>query len=320
MQNILVVLPMDEAQRKLLESKAPRAHFVYRDQTTVPEEDVQNAHIILGNVPEAYLKDVPKLRWLQLDSAGSDKYAALPVFKEEKALLTNASGCYGLVISEYMVGAALLLCVGFHKYRDQQSAHLWRNGALAKTISGSRTLVLGLGDIGTHFAQRMHALGSTVTAIRRTQGPQPGFIESVHTLEDLPKLLPEADIVGVCLPQSPQTMNIFDAAAFAAMKPGAFLINVGRGSAIHTDAMVEALKTGRLGGAVVDVFQPEPLPRDHPLWDCPGILITPHVAGLDEQADAHGKILALCARNLEHFMKEEPLESPVDPETGYRRK
>ncbi|MDD2295148.1 MAG: D-2-hydroxyacid dehydrogenase [Eubacteriales bacterium] len=320
MLHILVVLSMDKKQKALLESKAPGAVFLYRDQKTVPEEDVKNADIILGNVPEAYLNNASKLRWLQLDSAGSDKYAALPLFREEHARLTNASGCYGLLISEYMVGAALLLCVGFHKYRDQQTAHVWKDGDQAKTVSGSRTLVVGLGDIGSHFAQSMHALGSAVTAIRRTGGSKPPFVESVHTLEDLPTLLQEADIVGVCLPQSPETMNVFDAQAFAAMKPGAFLINVGRGSAVDADALTEALRSGHLGGAVLDVFQPEPLPADHPLWDQPGALITPHIAGLDEQPDAHGKIIALCTRNLEHFMNGEALESQVDLETGYRKK
>ncbi len=320
MYNILVVLPMREEQRKLLESKSPGAVFVYRDQKTVPGEDVGKADVILGNVPAVYLQNVPKLRWLQLDSAGSDSYAALPVFREGKARLTNASGCYGVLISEYMVGAALLLSVGFHKYRDQQTARIWRDGDQAKTVRGSRTLVVGLGDIGSHFAQSMHALGSTVTAIRRTSGPIPSFVESVHTLKDLPTLLPEADIVGVSLPQSPETMHVFDREAFAAMKPGAFLINVGRGSAVDADALTEALRSGRLGGAVLDVFHPEPLPQDHPLWAEPGAMITPHIAGLDEQPDAHGKIIALCTRNLEHFMKEEPLESLVDPETGYRRK
>jgi phosphoglycerate dehydrogenase-like enzyme len=115
-------------------------------------------------------------------------------------------------------------------------------------------------------------------------------------------------------------MNVFDAEAFAAMKPGAFLINVGRGSAVDADALTEALRSGRLGGAVLDVFRPEPLPQDHPLWAEPNAMITPHIAGLDEQPDAHGKIIALCTRNLEHFMKGEPLESLVDPETGYRKK
>lgn len=320
MHHILIVLPMDEKQQALLESKAPDAAFIYRDQKTVPEVDVKNADIILGNVPEAYLKNASKLRWLQLDSAGSDKYASLAVFREERARLTNASGCYGVLISEYMVGAALLLSVGFHKYRDQQSAHLWQDGDQAKTISGSRTLVVGLGDIGSHFAQSMHTLGSTVTAIRRTLDDTPSFVESVHTLQDLPTLLPKADIVGICLPQSPETMNVFDTAAFAAMKPGAFLINVGRGSAVDADALAEALRSGHLGGAVLDVFQHEPLPVDHPLWDQSKAMITPHIAGLDEQPDAHGKIIALCTRNLEHFMKEEALESLVDLETGYRKK
>jgi phosphoglycerate dehydrogenase-like enzyme len=319
MDQILVVLPLDEQKKNELESKAPGAAFVYSDQKTVTKEEVKIATVILGNVPLSHLEDVPNLRWLQLDSAGSDQYAALPVFQSGQAVLSNASGSYGVLIAEYMVGASVLLNVGFHKYRDQQTGHVWKNGAPAKTIDGSRTLVVGLGDIGTHFAQNMHALGSTVTGIRRTKGDVPPYVESVHTLAELHELLPEADIIGICLPQSEETKGVFDDEAFSHVKPGAFLINVGRGSAVKGDALLTALRSGTLGGAVVDVFEEEPLPADHPLWAEPGLMLTPHIGGLSEQSAARAKILALFIRNLENWTKGDALESEVDLETGYRK-
>lgn len=317
MLTILVVLSLTPQQKKMLESKAPEATFIYRDQKTVPAEDVLQADIIIGNVNEHYLENATRLKWLQLDSAGSDKYAALPLFKDGKVLLTNASGSYGLIISEYMVGAVLCLNVGFHLYRDQQNNHLWRNGPLAKTVNGSNTLVVGLGDIGSNFARRMHDLGSTVKAIRRTDTPGEPCVRSIHTMQELPDLLPDADIVASCLPNSAATQKIFNRDTFSKMKPGAYFINVGRGSAVDHDALVHALNT-RLGGAVIDVTVPEPLPADHPLWDCRNALLTPHIAGLDEQADAFGKILGLALRNLEKYMSHQPMENRVDPETGYR--
>ena len=319
MDRILVVLPLEEPQRLELESKAPDALFVYKDQKTVSEAEVKSANIILGNVPLSHLQDVPNLRWLQLDSAGSDLYAALPVFQSGQAVLSNASGSYGVLIAEYMVGAAVLLNVGFHKYRDQQKACIWQNGDPAKTIDGSRTLVVGLGDIGTHFARNMHMLGSTVTGIRRTQGDIPSFVESVHTLKDLPDLLPKMDIIGVCLPQSKETTGVFDEKIFSFVKPGAFLINVGRGSAVKGDALLAALRSGKLGGAVIDVFEEEPLPVQNGLWQEPGLMLTPHIGGLSEQSAARAKIIALFIRNLERWEKNEALESEVDLETGYRK-
>lgn len=316
---ILVVLPLDKAQKHELESKAPKAEFVYREQKTVPETDVKEASIIIGNVKTEFLKDVPKLKWLQLDSAGSDQYAALPVFKEEKALLTNASGSYGLVISEYMVGAAILMSVGFHKYRDQQNNHTWKKNHPAKTINGTQTLVVGLGDIGSNFAHRMNDLGSNITAVRRTATPGRSYITAVYTLNYLDKLLPNADIVAVCLPNSKETQNLFDDKAFSLMKEGAFFMNVGRGTTVDTNALASALKSGHLGAATVDVTNPEPLPPNHPLWDCENAIITPHIAGLDEQKDAFGKIVSLATRNLESFMNKKKLQCIVDPETGYRK-
>lgn len=315
---ILVVLPLDKEQRRELESKAPKAEFVYRDQKTVPQEDIKEASIIIGNVKVDFLRDVPKLKWLQLDSAGSDQYAALPVFQEEKALLTNASGSYGLVISEYMVGAAIMMSVGFHKYRDQQNKKIWQRNQPAKTINGTQTLVVGLGDIGSSFAHKMNDLGSHITAVRRTATPGRSYISAVYTLNYLPKILPFADIVAVCLPNSKETQNIFDEKAFSLMKEGAFFMNVGRGSAVDTYALASALSSGHLGAAVVDVTSPEPLPGDHPLWSCENAIITPHIAGLDEQKDAFGKIVTLATRNLEAFMHKKKLKCIVDPKTGYR--
>jgi len=316
---ILVVLPLSPSQKALLESKAPDAVFLYREQETVPEADVKEANIIIGNVKASFLHDVPNLKWLQLDSAGSDQFAALPIFKEERAQLTNASGSYGLVISEYMVGAAILMSVGFHKYRDQQNQSVWQKNPPSKTISGTKTLVVGLGDIGSNFARRMNDLGSDITAIRRTNTPGEAYIKAVYTLNELPKALSEADIVAVCLPNSKETENVFNSKAFSQMKEGAFFINVGRGTAVDADALAAALNKGHLGGAVIDVTNPEPLPESHPLWACEHAMITPHIAGLDEQKDAFGKIVSLATSNLESFVNGTPLQSLVDPATGYRK-
>lgn len=316
---ILVVLPLDDAQKQLLESKAPTAEFIYREQETIEKADIANATIIIGNVKRKFLEDAPNLKWLQLDSAGSDQFATLEIFKEEKALLTNASGSYGLVISEYMVGAAIMMSVGFHKYRDQQNKHVWQKNSPPRTISGTNTLVVGLGDIGSNFARRMHELGSKITAVRRTNTPGPSYIKSIHTLDDLAKLLPEADIVAVCLPNSEETENLFNSKTFSQMKKGSFFINVGRGTCVDAKDLALALQSGHLGGATVDVTNPEPLPEDHPLWACENAIITPHMAGLDEQKDALGKIISLATRNLEAFMVKKPLKSLVDPKTGYRK-
>ncbi|MCD8498931.1 MAG: NAD(P)-binding domain-containing protein [Clostridiales bacterium] len=148
------------------------------------------------------------------------------------------------------------------------------------SITGSTTLVIGLGDIGSQFARRMQALGSTVLGIRRMPAAgKPDYVSSVHGLAELDDLLPLADVVALTLPETPQTVHLINRERLARMKPGAVLLNVGRGNAIETEALCDALVAGHLGGAGLDVTDPEPLPADHRLWSLPNAMITPHVSG-----------------------------------------
>lgn len=319
MYKVLCTLPVDADNKKAIEAAGPGCTFKYVLQGDVKREDLLDVDIILGNLSPSLLTDLPRLKFLQLDSAGSDGYAKLPIFQGEGApLLANATGTYGVTISEYMVGSIIMLIRHFQVYRDQMKEHRWQRIELPTCISGHKALVIGLGDIGTNFAMRMKAFGASVTAIRRTEGEKPDYIDRVGTLKDLPEMLAEADFVGLCLPNSPETTKIINRETLALMKPEAILVNVGRGSAVDYMALAEALKEGKLAGAALDVTDPEPLPEDHPLWDCRNCLITPHVAGLFQQEDPFRKIVARCAANLEHFLKNEPCESVVDINTGYR--
>ena len=319
MFNVLCTLPVNDEEKKLIEAAGPGCSFKYVLQADVKREDLLDVDIILGNVSAKLLEDLPRLKFLQLDSAGSDGYAKLPIFHGENApLLANATGAYGGTIAEYMVGSIIMLIRHFQVYRDQMHEHKWEKVELPTCITEHKALVIGFGDIGTNFAQRMKALGCSVTAIRRTTGDKPDYVDEVCTLDDLPRLLPEADFVGICLPNSPATRKIINKETLALMKPSAILVNVGRGSAVDSDALAEALMNGKLGGAALDVTDPEPLPADHPLWDCRNCLVTPHVAGLYQQLYPFKRIVQRCITNLGHFVNNEPCESVVDLNTGYR--
>lgn len=316
--NILVAIPMDDQQKQALAAIAPQAEVTYTDAGEVTQAQVARAEIILGNVPIPMLQGAERLKWLQLNYAGSDNYAA-PGVLPEGVILTNASGAYGLAISECMLAGVLTLIKRLDQYQRNQAQHIWRNEGEVSSIEGSTTLVVGFGDIGSSFAQRMHALGSTVIGIRRNVTEKPDYVSALYQLDALDRLLPLADFVSLSLPNSPQTRNIIGAEQFAAMKDSALLINVGRGTAVDTDALCSALNGGQIGGAVIDVVNPEPLPAGHPLWDAPHLVLTPHVTGNYNLPETLRRVVNIALRNLAAYLNGQPMESVVDFKTGYRR-
>ena len=315
--HVLVTLPVNDRHRALLEAAAPQAEFLFTKGSDVTGDMAKNAQVIIGNVSAALIQGTEKLAWMQLHSAGTDGYTkgVLPA----GAVLTNASGAYGVAISEHMLGMALTLMKKFPQYlRNQQTAR-WQDEGPVGGFYGATVLVVGLGDIGLEFAKRCRAMGSRVLGIRRVPRETPEGVDAVHGLEDLNALLPEADVVALCLPSTGATRKLFDADRLACMKRGAVLLNVGRGTAIDQDALCDALESGQIGGAGLDVTDPEPLPADHRLWRMPNLLLTPHVSGGYHFPETLERIVRLSADNLQAFVRGLPLRSIVDFETGYRK-
>lgn len=315
---ILVVLPVEDRHKELLKSSATDADFEFIPAKDVTEEQAHEADIIIGNVAPELIKGTSKLKWLQLNSAGTDGYTTEGVLPKE-TLLTNATGAYGLAISEHMIGSLLCIMKKLHLYGADQPKHVWNDYGNVASIYGSKTLVVGFGDIGSEFAVRMHALGSQVTGIRRNKTEKPDYLEALYQMDAFYECLKTADIVATCLPGTKETYHIFDKRAFAQMKEGAFFLNVGRGSAVDSYALADALNSGHLAGASVDVTEPEPLPSDHPLWDAKNLLITPHISGNYHLKETHERIVRIAADNLDRYMRGEKLRNVVDFATGYRK-
>ncbi len=317
--NILVVLPVTEEHKAKLEAAAPAAVFSYLKPAAVTPEAAKAAHIIIGNLPPEHLADSENLQWLQLNYAGIGKFAN-PGVLPPRTLLTNSSGAYGEAIGEYLVAMLLYLMKKLYLYRDNQQNKIWKDMGRVRTIMGSRVLVVGLGDIGLSFARRIKAMGGQVSGIRRHTGDQPDYVDQIYTLDQLDELLPQADVVAMCLPDTPLTKGLLDRQRLLAMKQGAYFLNVGRGNAVDNVALAEVLASGHLGGAAVDVIEPEPLPQDHPLWTAPNSLLTPHVAGGFHAGDILEKVVAISCDNLKRYFAGEPLLNLVDSKTGYRQK
>jgi phosphoglycerate dehydrogenase-like enzyme len=315
-KNILVIMPVDEKHKKILEEKAPAANFTYARQGSLTAEMVQNANVIIGNPPIDLVKGSNNLEWLQLNSAGVGDYIKEGVLREG-TILTNASGAYGLAISEYMLGVLLELYKNLHLYRDNQAESKWQYVGQVKAIYNSTALVVGLGDIGGEFAKRLKALGAYTIGIRRKDTDKPDYLDELHLMEDLDALLPKADIVALSLPATPLTNKIINKKTLSLMKKDAVLINVGRGTAIDTDALCDALESGHLLGAALDVTDPEPLPADHRLWKIKNAVITPHVSGGYSLEETRNRIVNISAENLEAFLNGMKMRNLVDFSAGY---
>ena len=296
----------------------PGAVYTYTTRIKATDDQIREADIILGNLPVGRLSQAAHLKWLQLNSSGADAYAAEGALAPE-VILTNATGAYGLAISEHLLAATFFLKKKLGRYYINQKNREWKDEGQVTAIAGSRTLVLGLGSIGGDYARKMALLGSRVIGIRRTKAACPDYLEEIGTFEDIDRFLPEADIVAMALPNTPQTYHIMNEERLSGMKRGSILLNVGRGTAIDQEALVKALKHGPLDGASIDVTDPEPLPADHPLWCCENLLLTPHIAGDYHLQETLDQIVELFIDNLGRYARGKELRKPVDKKTGYRK-
>lgn len=315
-KNILVLTRVNEEHKKLMEEKAPSAAFYYSSNRTVDKNQIQQADIIIGNPPITMVEDLDNLKWLQLDSAGVGAYASR-ISQLKGVILTNASGAFGLSISEYMLGVLLEIYRKLYLYRDNQRDSNWVNEGAVKSIYKSTALIVGAGDIGCEFAVRMKALGAYTIGIRRKDTQKPDFFDELYLIDQLDALLPRADIVALSLPATTLTEKIINRRTLMLMKHDAVLINVGRGTAVDTEALCDVLESGHLLGAALDVTDPEPLPREHRLWKIKNAIITPHISGGFNLQETHDRVIRICADNLEAYFSGKKLMNVVDLSAGY---
>ncbi len=250
---------------------------------------------------------MPALEWPK-DPKEDLAAGALPA----GAMLASASGAYGQAVSEHMLAMLLSMMKRLPAYRDAQRAHEWVDLGSVTSLSGARVLVLGAGDIGTHFARLCAALGARVTGVRRRPSEPHAPFSAMGTFDELPELLPQADVVASVLPSAPGTRRLADAALFSAMRGGAFFVNAGRGDLVVAEDLVAALESGHLAGAALDVTDPEPLPADHPLWDAPGAIVTPHVSGWYHLPVTLDNIVGIAADNLARLARGEKPRNLVE--------
>jgi phosphoglycerate dehydrogenase-like enzyme len=273
--------------------------------------------VLLGNCTPEIVRGAKNLRWLQ-DARHGVNICLIPELKDADFILTNTQHTSGPPMAEHVIAMMMTMARGLHIFHSAQLESDWRRGEVdfpMIEISGKTMLVAGLGGIGTEVAKRAHALGMRVLATRNSSREGPDFVEYVGLSHELHELAKQADVVVNALPLTADTEGLFDDRFFDAVKSGAYYISVGRGESTVTADLVAALKDGRLAGAGLDVFDPEPLPEDHELWTLPNVILTPHVsATTDRDVDRRWLVMK---ENLRRYINGERLLNVVDPERGY---
>ncbi len=333
--NVLLTLPFSASQVEKLENVSPRL--------SISAYEAKNAEDLAGvmdGVDVLYAlrvlprpQDAPRLRWVQLHSAGIDHALHEALYTSGDVTFTTASGIHAVNVAEYVMAQILAVSHRLPRMFEDKAAAQWTEDRqtryLPHELRGATLGVVGYGSIGREVARLGQAFGMSVLAVKRnlrqladdgyclpgTGDPEAEIPERLYPIQALHSFLGECDYVVLTLPLTEASYHLIDAAALAAMKPTAVLINISRGDIVDEKALVAALEKGTLGGAALDVFNTEPLPPDSPLWKLPNVLISPHISGFTPLYNE--RAADLFAENLRRYVVGEPLLNVVDQDQGY---
>jgi phosphoglycerate dehydrogenase-like enzyme len=317
MSVLVGVVEGDTPSRELLAPR-PDVDFVFIEPSSEPLAEAFDAEaVLMWNPRSRVLREnwnrFSRLRWVHTGSAGVER-VLFPELAASNVVLTNSRYVFDQALAEYTIALMLALGKDLLTTFRYQTEHRWVQRE-TETLSGKAVVMVGVGPIARRTAQLAKALGMSVRGIGHTaRGGDPDFGD-IAAPGDLQTLFAGADYVVLVLPNTPQTAGMVDAGAIAALKPTARLINVGRGSTLDQDALCEALRSGRLAGAALDVMRREPLPADSPLWDVPNLIVSPHMSG--DHTGMQRDIADVFLQNLNRFLRGEPLLNVVDKALGY---
>lgn len=263
-----------------------------------------------GPYPGPAIVGCESVRWIHAGGTGIDHFRP---WDPTRITVTNSAGAPRQAMAEYAVGAIYALNHHLPRYLRQQTRHEWKHGTIRVT-AGSVAVVIGLGRIGRSIAELAKTAGMTVIGVRARPEPVPG-LDEVYPVDRLGDALARADCVIVIVPRTADTKALLDEAAFAQIKPGALLVDLSRGGVVKESALLDALHSGQVRGAFLDVFETEPLPTDSPFWDMENVIVTPHVAGFFEGWEP--VVADMFCDNLDRWCRGMPLDNSVDPVLGY---
>ncbi len=300
----------------------PQVQFTSLNSYQGIDQELPEAEVLVAfSLRPEQFRLAKKLRWIHSPAAAVHQFM-FPELVAGNVVLTNAREVHGPVVAEHVIALIFGLAKKLHIAARFQQKHVWGQEPMwhseprPREVAGATLGLIGLGSIGRHVAKHGKALGMHVIATRENpQKPKPEDVERVFASGELNELLRLSDYVVLSAPLTVATTGLINAERLTQMKPGACLINVGRGPLVDEQALVDALKQNRIGGAALDVFDTEPLPPDSPFWELDNLLITPHTAGITEKLwERH---YALFSENLRRYLAHEPLLAIVDKQKGY---
>jgi len=310
MPNIVSIHDLTAEQQQKIKEIAPDYDLLVTKAKELTGSIVRNADIMIGwsrSMQDEVLSADSKLKWIQAWSAGVDKMP-LRELEEKGIQLTNASGVHSVPITEHIFAMILAFNRNLHLAIRQQSNNKWDTSGTFTELAGKTIVIVGVGQIGSHTARVAQAFGMRTVGVRNSGKSDPN-VESMYKVDQLDEALAQGDYIVNILPLTDETRGLFNTARFSAMKDSAFFVNVGRGQTMVTDDMVQALQSGGLAGAGLDVFEEEPLPADHPLWNLDNVIMSPHMAG---DTDRYGeRAVDIFLENLKHYVNGEPLSRNV---------
>jgi phosphoglycerate dehydrogenase-like enzyme len=323
MDNITVLVLADPSEPRLamLEELPPETGIAVGNSAEAFVRAAPDATVIFnwslaGDLQREVFRMCPNVKWVHSRSAGLDG-VLFPELVESPARLTNASGVFSESLGEFVVGAVLYFAKDFRRMIRNQAAGAWEPFDIVEA-SGQTVGIVGFGDIGRAVATRVHALGMRVLGVKRHGPPAheaDPLAERIYGPEGLIEMISRSDYVVAAAPLTPETLGMIGEPELAAMKPGAVLINVGRGPVVQEAALVRALSEQRIKGAALDVFDTEPLPAGHPFYKLENVLLSPHCA--DHTPDWLDQAMRFFLAQFERFRKGEPLKNVVDKRLGY---
>lgn len=319
-RQLTLLHPLPDAELARLHDAVPEVRLVRAGDGDWPAAVARADAVLLGHDTVAIddlLGAAPGLQWIQTASAGVERHLS-PRLRASRVVLTNASGVHAVNIAEHVLALLLGFARQLPHLAAAQQRREWDRSALDQRFEaeGQTLVVVGLGAIGGSIARKAAALGLRVVGVRRDAGGEaPPGVERVVALDSLDDALARADHVVIALPLTPVTKGLFDAARIARLKQGAHLYNIARGAIVDTAALLDALQSGHLAGAGLDVTDPEPLPPTSPLWRLPQVVITAHTSGVTPQASR--RLVDIVIDNLLRARDGRPLRNVVDRTLGY---
>jgi phosphoglycerate dehydrogenase-like enzyme len=277
--------------------------------------EVTDADAVIGGLTKDQFATAKRLKWVQTYSAGVEQYR-WKEFLEGPVVLTNCRIVQGPNIADHAMALLLSLTRGINGFvTDKPKEHLSREGHELLELQDMTAVIIGVGGIGSQIAQRAHGFGMKVIGVDPKDLPPSVAVSRMVYPSQLDTVLPQADVVFVSAPLTPESRHMMGPRQFDLMKKGAFFVAVSRGGLYDTPALVKALDSKQLAGVGLDVTDPEPLPMGHALWKFPNVVLTPHVAG--NSPGSYARRVGVMKENISHFVRHEPMRNLVDKQRGY---